>query len=76
MAIIIIKKHRNGSIFGEYRPVVHEFSRPAASAPSTLDPSLPGLEVRRVRVSHFFSSRLISRPTLVKNAREYKELHY
>lgn len=38
MAIIIIKKHRNGSIFGEYRPVVHEFSRPGASAPSTLDP--------------------------------------
>lgn len=41
MAIIIIKKHRNGSIFGEYRPVVHEFSRPGArcSAPSILDPS-------------------------------------
>ena len=26
MAIIIIKKHRNGGIFGEYRPAVLEFN--------------------------------------------------
>lgn len=87
MAIIIIKKHRNGGIFGEYRPAVLEFNAPTVSLFRALYLLLPFTHlpppppphrplVDREDTSHFFSSHLISRPTLVKNAREYKELHY
>lgn len=46
MAIIIIKKHRNGSIFGEYRPAVLEFT-PWRSLFRALYPTLTPLTAPR-----------------------------
>lgn len=78
-AIMIIKKHHNGSIFGEpARQLYALLLRYSLFLPHLFRHPRP-LSVLFLLSSCLFlflSAHLISRPTLVKNAREYKELHY